>query len=57
MLFTQLRYVNQAIDISIEADECTKAGNLGHSSLGYVSDLELRINIGPWICIELLDSQ
>ena len=56
-LFAHLRDVHEAVDVVVEFDERTIAGDLGYLALDHVADLEVRFDLIPWIRGELLHAE
>ncbi len=57
MVFAELRNVDEAVDVTIEADEGTKGCDLRNGALDEVANLEAVVDEAPWIAFGLLDTE
>jgi hypothetical protein len=49
VVLAELRDVDEAVDVAIEADEGAEGGDLGDGALDEVADLEAAVDEAPWI--------
>ena len=57
MILTELRNVDESINVIFKIHKGTKAGNLGNRSFNEVAHLEAVRDFCPWIIVKLLDTE